>query len=115
MMIYELDDIEKRALLDTVIDRARADLNDGQPLTEMSPCAPTLLDSDCVSIKPFIPMCTECDELPATKVVMLDALNNGMNVNFGSEMCAECANEAADRLRESLPAPALKAAGVEEK
>jgi hypothetical protein len=33
MMTYELDDIEKEALLNTVITRARADLNDGRPLT----------------------------------------------------------------------------------
>lgn len=37
MMTYELDDIEKRALLTAVVDRARADLNDGKPLTEMRP------------------------------------------------------------------------------
>jgi hypothetical protein len=35
MMTYELDDIEKAALLNKVVDRARADLNDGRPLTEM--------------------------------------------------------------------------------
>jgi hypothetical protein len=35
MMIYELDDIEKGILLDKVLERARADLNDGRPLTEM--------------------------------------------------------------------------------
>lgn len=35
MMVYELDDIEKEALLGAAIDRARADLNDGKPLTEM--------------------------------------------------------------------------------
>jgi hypothetical protein len=35
MMTYELDDTEKEALLNTVITRARADLNDGRPLTEM--------------------------------------------------------------------------------
>lgn len=35
MMTYELDDIEKRALMGEVVDRARADLNDGKPLTEM--------------------------------------------------------------------------------
>lgn len=35
MMLYELDDIEKEALLGVVVDRARADLNDGKPLTEM--------------------------------------------------------------------------------
>lgn len=37
MRVSELDDIEKRALLGVVIDRARADLNDGQHLTQMSP------------------------------------------------------------------------------
>lgn len=36
MRISELDEVEKQALLGVVIDRARADLNDGQPLTEMS-------------------------------------------------------------------------------
>lgn len=36
-MISELDDVEKAALLDVVIARARADLNDGKPLTEMKP------------------------------------------------------------------------------
>lgn len=36
MRVSELDDIEKRALLGQVIDRARADLNNGQPLTEMT-------------------------------------------------------------------------------
>lgn len=36
-MLYELDEVEKRALLGAVVERARADLNDGQPLTEMSP------------------------------------------------------------------------------
>lgn len=35
MMLYELDDIEKKVLLGEVIQRARADLNDGRPLTEM--------------------------------------------------------------------------------
>lgn len=35
MRISELDDIEKEALLGAVVDRARADLNDGKPLTEM--------------------------------------------------------------------------------
>lgn len=35
MRVSELDDIEKQVLLGVVIDRARADLNDGQPLTEM--------------------------------------------------------------------------------
>lgn len=35
MMLYELDDIEKRALMESVVDRARADLNDGRPLMEM--------------------------------------------------------------------------------
>jgi hypothetical protein len=38
-MTYELDEIEKRALMGAlmgvVVDRARADLNDGRPLTEM--------------------------------------------------------------------------------
>lgn len=34
MMLYELDDTEKEALLGAVIDRVRADLNDGKPLTE---------------------------------------------------------------------------------
>lgn len=34
-MTYELDDIEKRALLGKVVERARADLNEGRPLTEM--------------------------------------------------------------------------------
>lgn len=34
-MLYELDDVEKRALMESVVDRARADLNDGRPLTEM--------------------------------------------------------------------------------
>jgi hypothetical protein len=33
MMLYELDDIEKQALMDQVVSRARADLNDGRPLT----------------------------------------------------------------------------------
>jgi hypothetical protein len=40
MMTYELDDIEKEALLGAVIDRARADLNDGRPLTEMGRTTP---------------------------------------------------------------------------
>lgn len=35
MMTYELDDTEKAALLNQVADRARADLNEGKPLTEM--------------------------------------------------------------------------------
>ena len=35
MRISELDDIEKEALLGMVIRRARADLNDGRPLTEL--------------------------------------------------------------------------------
>lgn len=35
MMTYELDGVEKRALMGLVVDRARADLNDGRPLTEM--------------------------------------------------------------------------------
>ena len=35
MMLYELDEIEKMALLNLVITRARADLNGGKPLTEM--------------------------------------------------------------------------------
>lgn len=35
MMTYELDEVEKRVLLSEVIDRARADLNEGRPLTEM--------------------------------------------------------------------------------
>lgn len=34
-MIYELDETEKRALLSMALNRARADLNDGRPLTEM--------------------------------------------------------------------------------
>lgn len=36
MRVSELDEVEKRVLLGVVIDRARADLNGGQPLTEMS-------------------------------------------------------------------------------
>lgn len=35
MTTHQLNDTEKRALLDAVVDRARADLNDGRPLTEM--------------------------------------------------------------------------------
>jgi hypothetical protein len=35
MMTYELDDVEKQALMDKVVERARAELNDGRPLTEM--------------------------------------------------------------------------------
>jgi hypothetical protein len=35
IMTHELDDIEKRALSDMVVARARADPNDGRPLTEM--------------------------------------------------------------------------------
>jgi hypothetical protein len=35
MMVYELDKVEKDALMGTVVERARADLNDGRPLTEM--------------------------------------------------------------------------------
>lgn len=35
MRISELDDIEKEVLLGMVVQRARADLNDGRPLTEM--------------------------------------------------------------------------------
>jgi hypothetical protein len=35
MRISELDDIEKEALLGSVVDRARADLNEGKLLTEM--------------------------------------------------------------------------------
>ena len=34
MMVYELDDIEKRALMGAVVDRSGADLSDGRPLTE---------------------------------------------------------------------------------
>jgi hypothetical protein len=34
MMTYELDDVE-RALMSGVVERARADLDDGRPLTEM--------------------------------------------------------------------------------
>jgi hypothetical protein len=37
MRISELDDTEKRALLESVVDRARADLSDGRPLTQMQP------------------------------------------------------------------------------
>lgn len=36
MRVSELDDIEKAVLLGAVVNRARADLNDGQPLTQMS-------------------------------------------------------------------------------
>lgn len=35
MMLYELDGVEKDALLDAVVRRARADLNYGKPLTEI--------------------------------------------------------------------------------
>lgn len=35
-MLYELDEVEKAGLLDTVVRRARMDLNDGRPLTEMA-------------------------------------------------------------------------------
>lgn len=35
MRVSELDDIEKKVLLGAVVKRARADLNDGRPLTEM--------------------------------------------------------------------------------
>lgn len=34
-MLYELDEVEKAGLLDAVLQRARADLNDGRPLTKM--------------------------------------------------------------------------------
>lgn len=34
MRVSELDDIEKEVLLGEVIQRARADLNNGRPLTE---------------------------------------------------------------------------------
>lgn len=34
MRLSELDDIEKEVLLGEVVERARADLNDGRPLTE---------------------------------------------------------------------------------
>lgn len=64
---------------------------------------PIMLDRSCVTIEDFKPLCRECDEAPATKVVMLDAWNNGMVVNFGMEMCVECAEEVAERLRDSLP------------
>lgn len=37
MRVSELDDIEKEALLGAAVNRARADLNDGRPLTEMRP------------------------------------------------------------------------------
>lgn len=37
MMLYELDKIERQALLGEAVERARADLNDGCPLTEMGP------------------------------------------------------------------------------
>lgn len=36
MMLYELDEVEQEVLVGMVVNRARADLNDGQPLTEMS-------------------------------------------------------------------------------
>lgn len=36
MRVSELDEIEIQALLGAVVGRARADLNDGQPLTQMS-------------------------------------------------------------------------------
>lgn len=35
MMVYELDDTEGRVLMGAVVDRARADPNDGKPLIEM--------------------------------------------------------------------------------
>lgn len=35
MRISELDDIEKEILMGKVVERARADLNEGRPLTEM--------------------------------------------------------------------------------
>lgn len=35
MRISELDDIEKEILMGKVVERARADLNQGRPLTEM--------------------------------------------------------------------------------
>lgn len=64
---------------------------------------PRMLTCDCVTVEDFMPVCTECDEAAASKVVMLDAVNNGMTTAFGGQMCEECANEVADRLRESLP------------
>jgi hypothetical protein len=35
MILYELDKTEKEVLLSGVLERARADLNNGRPLTEM--------------------------------------------------------------------------------
>lgn len=36
-MVYELDETEKPQLLSVVVDRPRADLNDGNPLSQMKP------------------------------------------------------------------------------
>lgn len=35
MMVYELDDTERDLLMQMAVDRARTDLDDGRPLTEM--------------------------------------------------------------------------------
>lgn len=44
MTTHELNDTEKRTLLDIVLNRARADLNDGRPLTEMRQSRPAMTE-----------------------------------------------------------------------
>lgn len=51
MRVSELDDIEKEVLLGGVIQRARADLNDGRPLMEMRASAEVKMRKNDVVIK----------------------------------------------------------------
>ena len=66
--------------------------------------APIAFCKEDVKIIDYAPMCTECDEEPATKLVMLDFRSLGQEVAFGNgALCGECATEVADRIREPLP------------
>lgn len=60
------------------------------------------LDTSCVTVLPIPPAECECGEGTQTHFVELDMVNNGSTheVYVG---CQSCANDFAERLRESLP------------
>src|SRR5690242_10641695 len=69
MMTYELDDIEKQVLMSKVVERARADLNDGKPLTEMVGG-----DSDDAQLKRNILAAIGNDQHPASLTTIRAAI-----------------------------------------
>lgn len=62
-----------------------------------------MLDQGDVRVTDYIPMCTECDDKLATKVVMVDFRSAGQENAIGHEMCGDCAEIISERIKEGLP------------